>query len=291
MQTVFEQTAPVGHGTRPLWWAIGVLGIAVVGMAGAMVYMRTSPPGALDAQTSQAFVGGQAPSATGNSGGNAASPAESNIAGTGKATTQPPPPVVAPAASVPPVRAPATAAPGVYRSAPSAPQSQPGVYGSNSAPSSPSQQGVYSSSPAPAQTGQPGVYGASPPPARAGQQGVYNSDPVKASDICSNCGTVLSVSTEQRAGATNGTGAVAGGVLGAVVGNQVGHGSGRAIATVIGAVGGGFAGNHVEKTMKQHTVHVLRLRMDDGSVRTVEQSRAVAVGSRVVLRGGVARLA
>jgi outer membrane lipoprotein SlyB len=286
MQTVFEQSTPASHGTRPLWWAIGVLGIAVVGMAGAMVYMRTSPPGALDAQTSQAFVGGQAGSAGNNS---AAGKPETNVAGTGNASTQAPPPVVAPAATVPPVRAPAAAAvPGAYQSTPSAPQSRPGVYGSNPAPS---QQGVYGSSPAPAQTGQPGVYGTNPPPARAGQQGVYSSDPVKASDICTSCGTVLSVSTEQRASATNGTGAVAGGVLGAVVGNQVGHGSGRAIATVIGAVGGGFAGNHVEKSMKQHTVHVLRLRMDDGSVRTVEQSKAVAVGSRVVLRGGVARLA
>jgi len=286
MQTVFEQTAPGGHGTRPLWWAIGVLGIAVVGMAGAMVYMRTSPPGALDAQTSQAFVGAQ-PGAAANNSGNTAGQPDSNAAGAGSASTQPQPPVVAPAVTVPPVRAPAVV-PGAHPSTPSAPQSRPGVYGSNPAPS---QQGVYGSSTAPAQSGQQGVYGTNPPPARAGQQGVYSSDPVKASDICTTCGTVLSVSTEQRAGATNGTGAVAGGVLGAVVGNQVGHGSGRAIATVIGAVGGGFAGNHVEKSMKQHTVHVLRLRMDDGSVRTVEQSRAVAVGSRVVLRGGVARLA
>lgn len=284
MQTVFEQAAPGGHGTRPLWWAIGVLGIAVVGMAGAMVYMRTSPPGALDAQTSQAFVGGQAGAAGNNS---AAGKPETNVAGAGSASTQAPAPVVAPAATVPPVRAPAAVS-GAYQSTPSAPQSRSGVYGSTPAPS---QQGVYGSSTAPAQTGQPGVYGTNPAPARAGQQGVYSSDPVKASDICTHCGTVLSVSTEQRAGATNGTGAVAGGVLGAVVGNQVGHGSGRAIATVIGAVGGGFAGNHVEQSMKQHTVHVLRLRMDDGSVRTVEQSRAVAVGSRVVLRGGVARLA
>jgi uncharacterized protein YcfJ len=39
-------------------------------------------------------------------------------------------------------------------------------------------------------------------------------------------------------------------VLGGLIGNQIGGGNGRALATVAGAVGGGYAGNEVEKRMR-----------------------------------------
>ncbi|CAN7266580.1 glycine zipper 2TM domain-containing protein [Pseudorhodoferax sp. LjRoot39] len=106
---------------------------------------------------------------------------------------------------------------------------------------------------------------------------------------CDSCGTVVSVTAVQRAGQGSGVGAVAGGVVGGVLGNQVGGGSGRAVATVLGAVGGGWAGNEVEKRARQTTHYAVRVRMDDGSVRTVEQAEAVAVGSPVLVQNGTAR--
>ncbi|KQP49621.1 glycine zipper 2TM domain-containing protein [Pseudorhodoferax sp. Leaf274] len=113
--------------------------------------------------------------------------------------------------------------------------------------------------------------------------------PVAQVARCDSCGTVVSVTAVQRAGQGSGVGAVAGGVVGGVLGNQVGGGSGRAVATVLGAVGGGWAGNEVEKRVRQSTRYAVRVRMDDGSVRTVEQNEAVAVGSPVLVQGGTAR--
>ncbi len=107
---------------------------------------------------------------------------------------------------------------------------------------------------------------------------------------CESCGTVVAVTPVQRAAPASGVGAVAGGVVGGVLGNQVGGGSGRAVATVLGAVGGGFAGNEAEKRIRQTTHYAVRVRMDDGSIRTFEQSTAVAVGRPVVVEGGGVRL-
>lgn len=107
--------------------------------------------------------------------------------------------------------------------------------------------------------------------------------------VCTSCGTVESVTPVQRAGQTNGVGAVAGGVLGAIVGNQVGSGNGRAVATVLGAVGGGYAGNAVEKNVKKVTAYQVRVRMEDGSTRTIEQSQPASVGARVTVDGNSLR--
>ncbi len=117
---------------------------------------------------------------------------------------------------------------------------------------------------------------------------------------CSNCGTVESAVAVQRQGKVNGVdvgnatiglGTVAGGVLGGVLGNQVGGGNGRTAMTVIGAAGGAYAGNRVEQNMKKVTVYQMRVRMNDGSMRTIEQSSAVAAGSRVIVEGNSMRLA
>ena len=107
--------------------------------------------------------------------------------------------------------------------------------------------------------------------------------------VCGNCGTVESVTPVQRAAPTSGVGAVAGGVVGGLLGNQVGGGNGRAAMTVLGAVGGGFAGNAIEKNVKKQTSYQMRIRMHDGSVRTVEQATAVGAGSRVVVQGNSVR--
>jgi outer membrane lipoprotein SlyB len=108
-----------------------------------------------------------------------------------------------------------------------------------------------------------------------------------AKPICANCGVVEAVTPFSRQGQGSGVGAVAGGVLGGVVGNQVGKGNGRAVATVLGAVGGGWAGHTIEKNMKKTTAYRVVLRMQDGSSRTLEQTSAPLVGSKVMVEGGV----
>jgi len=119
------------------------------------------------------------------------------------------------------------------------------------------------------------------PAARAGQT-------FAAAPACTDCGVVESVRSVTRKGEGTGLGAVAGGVVGAALGNQIGGGNGRTATTVLGAVGGGVAGHEVEKRARRHTVHELRVRMDDGSLRLLEQVHPSAqAGDRVVVQGNV----
>ena len=92
-------------------------------------------------------------------------------------------------------------------------------------------------------------------------------------------------------GTTVGIGTVAGGVVGGLLGNQVGGGNGKTAMTVLGVAGGALAGNAIEKNMKKTTVYQMRVRMHDGSVRTVEQASALAQGSKVIVEGNTLRLA
>ncbi len=107
---------------------------------------------------------------------------------------------------------------------------------------------------------------------------------------CAQCGVVESVQTVKLKGEASGVGAVAGGVLGGVVGNQFGKGNGRTAMTVLGAVGGGVAGHEVEKNVKARTVFSVKLRMDDGTTRTLQQAEAPAVGARVQVEGSTLRV-
>ena len=118
--------------------------------------------------------------------------------------------------------------------------------------------------------------------------------------VCAGCGTVEAVTAVERQGQVNGVavgnttvgiGTVAGGVLGGLLGNQVGGGSGKTAMTVLGAAGGAFAGNTIEKNMKKVTVYQVRVRMNDGSIRNVEVSSSVPVGSRVIVEGNNLRMA
>jgi len=109
--------------------------------------------------------------------------------------------------------------------------------------------------------------------------------------ICASCGTVESVSAVQQKGQGTGLGAVAGGVLGGVLGHQVGGGHGKTAMTVLGAVGGGMAGNEVEKRARSETLFSVKVRMDDGSVRSFQQSQSLAVGTQVVAEGSALRVA
>lgn len=110
-----------------------------------------------------------------------------------------------------------------------------------------------------------------------------------AAPVCRTCGRVESVTTVRHAAAPTGVGAVAGGVLGGVLGNQIGHGGVRTAATVIGAVGGGYLGNTVEQRTRTVTAYQVRVRMADGSMRTVETRTAPLIGKAVVVEGQVLR--
>lgn len=103
--------------------------------------------------------------------------------------------------------------------------------------------------------------------------------------VCASCGTVETVTPIQRDAAPSGAGAAVGAVLGGVLGNQVGGGSGKTLATIVGIFGGGIAGNAVEKNMKKETAYEVAVRMEDGTLRRIEQNSPAAVGARVTVDG------
>ena len=102
-----------------------------------------------------------------------------------------------------------------------------------------------------------------------------------AAAVCRECGVVESINARKVQGKTNGVGAVAGGVGGALVGNQIAGGHDRTLGGVAGAIGGGLLGNAIEKHERTTTVFDVNVRMDDGSLRTVRESTAPAVGEKV----------
>jgi outer membrane lipoprotein SlyB len=103
--------------------------------------------------------------------------------------------------------------------------------------------------------------------------------------VCAACGVVQSVHAVQQKGAGTGLGAVAGGLLGGVVGHQMGGGNGRTAMTVLGAVGGGMAGNEVEKRARSETTFEVKVRMEDGNLRTFHTAHSLPVGAEVVAEG------
>jgi outer membrane lipoprotein SlyB len=108
---------------------------------------------------------------------------------------------------------------------------------------------------------------------------------------CSNCGVIESIRLVHHEGQSSGLGAVAGGVTGGLVGNQIGRGKGNALMTIIGAGGGALAGNAIEKNMKSTSAYVTKIRMEDGTYRSVTQTShpKYAIGDRVkVVSGHVA---
>lgn len=105
--------------------------------------------------------------------------------------------------------------------------------------------------------------------------------------VCSHCGVIEAVREVTVKGRGTGVGAVAGGVLGGAVGNQMGKGNGRTVMTILGAIGGGFAGNEVEKRARSEKAYDVRVRMEDGTVRTFRQKAAPTPGARVTVEGNV----
>jgi outer membrane lipoprotein SlyB len=110
----------------------------------------------------------------------------------------------------------------------------------------------------------------------------------QAPSVCETCGRIEAVQAIKQEGQGSGIGIAAGAVLGGVLGNQVGGGNGKKLATVAGAVGGGFAGNEVEKHARSTTTYSVRVRMDDGRIRTFPYSAEPnwSVGDRVKVVGG-----
>jgi outer membrane lipoprotein SlyB len=115
--------------------------------------------------------------------------------------------------------------------------------------------------------------------------GTHTEAPVAVAAVCNTCGVIESVTPFQQKGEGSGVGAVAGGVLGGVVGHQVGGGNGKKAMTVLGAIGGGLAGNEIEKRQRATTLYAVKVRMEDGTLRSVTQSTAPTVGEKVTVDG------
>jgi outer membrane lipoprotein SlyB len=104
-----------------------------------------------------------------------------------------------------------------------------------------------------------------------------------AATACGDCGVVESIRAVETNGKGSGLGAVGGAVVGGILGNQVGRGDGRTAATVVGAGAGAYAGNEIEKNTNKSVSYQVRVRMNDGSIRTFhEQGQpALAIGQKV----------
>ena len=118
-------------------------------------------------------------------------------------------------------------------------------------------------------------------PPRADRDTDVRNDQRVAAAACHECGVVESVTEVKVQGQTNGVGALAGGATGALVGNRIAGGNNRTLGGVVGAVGGGLIGNAIEKHHRQSIVYDVNVRMEDGSLRTVRESTAPAIGEKV----------
>jgi outer membrane lipoprotein SlyB len=256
--------------TNSLWAAVTVLGVAVVALGASLVYIQHRPP---DGHAALAALDAAALSA----------PAEPST------PLNAPLPVTTVANDEVVVTQPASR-PALSELQPVAPRSEAAVPPSATPAPAPAMQNsvppvVVATTRAPQPLPAPVVITETGPVAG---QAIIITPAQRAS--CAGCGRVEAVTSIERKGTSQGVGAVAGGVLGAVVGNQIGKGSGRAIATIIGAVGGGVAGNAIEKNATKETVYQVLVRMDDGSLRSVEQGTTPVIGAAVVVDGNTLRL-
>ncbi|MCK9990460.1 MAG: glycine zipper 2TM domain-containing protein [Rugosibacter sp.] len=122
------------------------------------------------------------------------------------------------------------------------------------------------------------------------RQGRSNAfpQPLAAASVCNDCGEIVSIRRIETAGQGSGVGAIAGGVAGALLGNQMGAGNGRVAMTLLGGAGGAYAGNTVEKNMHKRSAYQIRVRMDNGKLRTVTQHETpdFRAGDRVRIKQG-----
>jgi outer membrane lipoprotein SlyB len=141
----------------------------------------------------------------------------------------------------------------------------------------PKQAAKDAAKPAPAKT--------AAPRAAAKPQQTQATAAEKMAAVCTTCGVIEAVTPFEQKGEGSGIGAVAGGVIGGVLGNQVGGGNGKKAMTVLGAVGGGMAGHEIEKRQRATTMYSVKVRMEDGTLRSVTQATAPTVGQKVTVEG------
>jgi outer membrane lipoprotein SlyB len=106
-----------------------------------------------------------------------------------------------------------------------------------------------------------------------------------AAPVCATCGVIEGYSAVQVQGKNNGVGAVAGGLGGALIGSKIAGRGNHTLGGAIGAVGGGLLGNAIETHQRTSTAYDVRVRMEDGSVRTVRQAVVPNVGQHVNVEG------
>lgn len=115
-----------------------------------------------------------------------------------------------------------------------------------------------------------------------------SSNAASNTGTCHTCGMIESIKLSEQEGDGSGLGVVAGGVAGGLLGNQVGKGKGNTLMTILGVGGGAFAGNEIEKKVKTTSVYKVKVRMEDGSYRTLSQTEQPdhAVGDHVKVVNG-----
>jgi outer membrane lipoprotein SlyB len=123
----------------------------------------------------------------------------------------------------------------------------------------------------------------------AGSTGNEPQQVAAAAPVCTTCGVIDGYSAVQVKGQNNGVGAVAGGLGGALVGSKIGGRGNHTLGGAIGAVGGGLLGNAIETHQRTTTAYDVRVRMADGSVRTVRQATIPNVGAHVNVEGNTLR--
>lgn len=255
MSTAVSTSGALAAGNKGLWVAVGVLGASTLALGAAVLHQYSSAQP--EAPLEIVAIRAPAPSA-----------------------------MQVPAVDAPlVVQAPATAAPPavVAKSEPKVPTAP--IKHAQVAPKKvAAQTPVKAPNPGAMPTAEPQVVAQAPlvtPP-------VAVPAPVRlpAKVVCAQCGVVEAVTPVERESANpSGAGAVAGAVLGGLVGNQFGGGDGKALATIAGVLGGGWAGNTVEKRLKKDTVYRVEVRMEDGSLRSIEQATAATVGQQVTVEG------
>lgn len=106
---------------------------------------------------------------------------------------------------------------------------------------------------------------------------------------CSNCGVVESIDRVEKKGKGTGLGIIAGGVAGALLGNTLGQGHGRTAMTVLGGAGGAYAGNEIERSTRKTSSYRIRVRLDTGAIRIINQNHQPTVlpGDHVQIINGV----
>jgi outer membrane lipoprotein SlyB len=145
------------------------------------------------------------------------------------------------------------------------------------AATAPAVSSAYGDSGAQGSTGSGAGYVTAPATAYASPEAEREARPARLAQAdsgsrwCSNCGNIESIREITTRARGSGVGAGAGAILGGLLGNQIGSGRGRSLATVAGAVGGAVMGNQVEGNMHAYHSYEIRVRLDDGTLRTFHQ--------------------